>query len=58
VKLSYFYLLDNTADWDTVIAATWVLGAVLWQSCSLIYLAVFVYETIEEKKELVSKVGA
>ena len=53
MKLSYFYLFDDTADWDTGLAITWVFSAVLWLNTGLIYLGVFLYEydaTDDEKK--------
>ena len=44
IKLSYFYLFDDTADWDTALAITWVFSAALWLHCSLIYLSIFCYD--------------
>lgn len=46
-KLSYFYLFDDTADWDTGLAIAWVFSTVLWLHCSLIYLGVFMYDIVE-----------
>ena len=53
IKLSYFYLFDDTSDWDTGLAITWVFSAVLWLNTGLIYLGVFFYEndgTYDENK--------
>ena len=46
-KLSYFYLFDDTADWDTGLAVAWVFSTVLWLHCSLIYLCIFLYDIFE-----------
>jgi hypothetical protein len=41
VVLSYFYLLDDTADWDVPIMVSAIFAAVMWLHCSLIYLVFF-----------------
>ncbi|KAL7516695.1 hypothetical protein ACHAWX_001682 [Stephanocyclus meneghinianus] len=47
VMLSYFYLFDDTANWDTGLMIIWVFSAVLWVHCSLVYMVVFVLDTIQ-----------
>ncbi|KAL7474578.1 hypothetical protein ACHAW6_000549, partial [Cyclotella cf. meneghiniana] len=47
VMLSYFYLFDDTANWDTGLMIISVFSAVLWVHCSLVYMVVFVLDTIK-----------
>lgn len=51
-RLSYFYLFDETADWNTALAVTWVWSATLWLHCALIYLGVFIYDATVNEKQL------
>jgi hypothetical protein len=51
VVLSYFYLFDDTADWDVALAIVWVHSSVLWLHCSLIYVGIFVYDTLDDRKD-------
>ena len=50
-QLSYFFLFDDTADWDLSLAITSIAAAVLWLLCSLIYIVAFFYEYHEAKNE-------
>eukprot|EP00585_Thalassiosira_rotula_P010783 CAMPEP_0196136300 /NCGR_PEP_ID=MMETSP0910-20130528/4651_1 /TAXON_ID=49265 /ORGANISM="Thalassiosira rotula, Strain GSO102" /LENGTH=1111 /DNA_ID=CAMNT_0041396565 /DNA_START=109 /DNA_END=3444 /DNA_ORIENTATION=+ len=45
VILSYFYLLDDTSDWDVSLVVLAIIAAVGWLICSIIYLGIFAYVT-------------
>ena len=49
VILSFFYLFDNTADWDTSLMIVGIFAAVLWLHCSLIYLGGFTYSFFKKE---------
>ncbi|KAL7528550.1 hypothetical protein ACHAWF_002604 [Thalassiosira exigua] len=44
VILSYFYVFDDTHEWDTSLMITTVFAAVLWLNCALIYLGSLLYD--------------
>ena len=49
-KLSYFYLFDQSSEWDMTLIFIGIVAAVMWLICSIIYVAAFFYEYHQTKE--------
>lgn len=43
-QLSYFWILDETADWDWTLNGIEVIAATLWLVCALIYISATIFQ--------------
>lgn len=50
-QLSYIWIFDDTADWNTGLAITSIVASCMWLVCALIYLWAFFYEYKRRNEE-------